>query len=143
MSSLQSAQSIDNNCFEASYLLGVIYDRARLKHHAIDNFTNAIELSPMHISALYHRGVIYYEQGKISQAIEDFDRAKSIQDCGLEERIERDETSFYAEGMALYYTERFDLAHTILNLGILAAKRYNNPNFRKELMQLLKKLPPV
>ncbi len=144
----QATQKINQCCFDAYYLLGITYARlARgeaaptvMQELAIENFTRAIEIAPIYVSVLYHRGVIYHQQGKTIEALADFERAKSIQDCGLERSIDRDETGFYAEGMAFYYTGQLELAHTMLNLAALTAKQLNNSSFQKEIIKLSKKL---
>jgi hypothetical protein len=61
----------------------------------------------------------------------DFEQARSIQDKGLERLVDRDETGFYAEGLALHYLGQPEAARKILTLGALSAKRFNNPSFHK------------
>lgn len=125
----QSVKAFDKYCFWSSYMLGIIDSLSGLKHAAIASFTQAIEIFPHYVSARYHRGIIYHELGDISNAMADFDRAQSIQSQGLERLIERDETGFYAEGLALYYLGKPEAARTVLKLGGLSAQRFNNPSF--------------
>jgi tetratricopeptide (TPR) repeat protein len=125
----QAVKTFDRSCFWANYMLGIIDSLSGLKHAAIVSFTQAIEICPYYVSARYHRGIIYHELGDISNAMADFDRAQSIQSQGLDRLIERDETGFYAEGLALYYLGNPESARTVLKLGGLSAKRFNNPSF--------------
>jgi tetratricopeptide (TPR) repeat protein len=130
----QSAKAIDNSCFWSHYLIGVVDSLSGLHHNAIKNFSKAIELSPNYVSARYHRGIVYHELGERTKAMADFERARSIQDRGLERLVDRDETGFYAEGLALYHLDQLEAARTVLILGALSAKRFNNPSFH-QLMQ--------
>jgi tetratricopeptide (TPR) repeat protein len=125
----QSVGIFDKSCFWSSYMLGIIDSLCGLKHAAIASFSQAIEIFPHYVSARYHRGIIYHELGDISNAMADFDRAQSIQSQGLERLIDRDETGFYAEGLALYYLGKPEAARTVLKLGSLSAQRFNNPSF--------------
>jgi tetratricopeptide (TPR) repeat protein len=134
----ESIKTIDRFCFWANYLLGVINTRTGLKHRAIANFTRAIEISPNYISARYHRGVIYYELGNTIEAGADFTEARSIQNQNLEKLIDRDETGFYAEGLALYYTGQIESAITMLKLALLVARRFSNYSFQEQILQLLR-----
>jgi tetratricopeptide (TPR) repeat protein len=130
----QSAKAIDNSCFWSHYLIGVVDSLSGLHHNAIKNFSKAIELSPNYVSARYHRGIVYHELGERTKAMADFEHARSIQDRGLERLVDRDETGFYAEGLALYHLDQLEAARTVLILGALSAKRFNNPSFH-QLMQ--------
>ncbi len=125
--------NIDKNCFDAHYLRGVIHEYNGFKELAIASFTMAIDLEPNSISALYYRGALYYELGKTPEAIADIDRARAIQECHHEKLVDRDETSFYAEGLALYYTGEFDSAISILRLGFLVATRFGNSSFKAQI----------
>jgi tetratricopeptide (TPR) repeat protein len=139
---IQDCESIVNSdkfCFWAHYLLGVMNTRSGFKHRAIANFTRAIEISPNYVSARYHRGVIYHELGNTTEAILDFNQARAIQDLSLEKLIDRDETGFYAEGLALYYTGQKESAITMLKLALLVAKRFNNPSFQEQILLLLQR----
>jgi tetratricopeptide (TPR) repeat protein len=140
IASCEEVLRLDKNCFWANYLLGIVRAYSGLKHQAIVSFTQAIELFPEYISASYHRGVIYYELGNIPNALADFDRARSIQERGGEKLIDRDETGFYAEGVALYYTNQLTSAHTMFNLAVLSAKRFKNEHFHEEVMTFLNNL---
>ncbi len=112
------------------------------------SFTRAIDICPNDISAHYHRGIIHHELGNAIATNADFTEAKSIQDRSLEEVVvgmsstlgNRDETGFYAEALALYYTGQKESATTILNLALLVAKRFNNASFEVKILQLLKKI---
>jgi tetratricopeptide (TPR) repeat protein len=125
----QAVKTFDKSCFWSSYMLGIIDSLSGLKHAAIASFSQAIEIFPHYVSARYHRGIIYHELGEIANAMADFDRAQSIQAEGLERLIDRDETGFYAEGLALYYLGKPEAARMVLKLGGLSAKRFNNPSF--------------
>ncbi len=127
----QSAIGLDDACFWANYVLGVVNVLLGLKNNALTNFSKAIELSPNYVSARYHRGLLYQDMGDMPKAMADFEQARSVQDRGLERMVDRDETGFYAEGLALYHLGQPEAARTILMLGALAAKRFNNPGFHK------------
>jgi tetratricopeptide (TPR) repeat protein len=111
-----------------------------LKNNAITNFSKAIEISPNYVSARYHRGIVYHELGNIPKAIEDFEQARAIQDRGLERLVNRDETGFYAEGLALHHLGQSEAARTILLLGALSAKRFNNPSFHQLILSNIEAL---
>jgi tetratricopeptide (TPR) repeat protein len=130
-------KSIDQVCFCANYLLGIINSLSGLKYKALANFTKSIEINPNYVSARYHRGLVYYDLGNRAQAIADFTQARSIQDRGVEKLIDRDETGFYAEGVALYYSGQIESATTMLKLALLAANRFNNPNFHEQVSLFL------
>jgi tetratricopeptide (TPR) repeat protein len=127
----QSAIGLDDTCFWANYVLGVVNVLLGLKNNALSNFSKAIALAPNYISARYHRGLLYQDMGDMPKAMADFEQARSVQDRGLERMVDRDETGFYAEGLALYHLGQPEAARTILMLGALAAKRFNNPSFHK------------
>jgi tetratricopeptide (TPR) repeat protein len=127
----QSAISLDDACFWANYVLGIVNVFLGLKNNALSNFSKAIVLAPNYVSTRYHRGLLYQDMGDIPKAMADFEQARSIQDRGLERMVDRDETGFYAEGLALYHLGQPEAARTILMLGALAAKRFNNPSFHK------------
>jgi tetratricopeptide (TPR) repeat protein len=130
----QSINIFNPACFCSNYMLGVINSLSGLKHDAITNFSKAIEILPNYVSARYHRGVIYHELGDLPQALADFEQARSIQDRGLERLIDRDETGFYAEGLALYHLGQPEAARTLLLLGALSAKRFNNHSFHQLIL---------
>jgi tetratricopeptide (TPR) repeat protein len=130
----ETVKTIDKVCFWANYLLGVINALSGLPERAIADFTVAIELSPNYVSARYHRGIIYYELGNTIEAIADFDRARTIQDLNLEKLIDRDETGFYAEGLALYYTGQLAAAIAMLEIAFSAAKRLGNLSFQSHIL---------
>ena len=119
---------------------GVINSLSGLKHNAIKNFSRAIEISPNYVSARYHRGIVYHELGDIPKAMADFNQARSIQDRGLERLLDRDETGFYAEGLALYHMGQPEAARTVLILGALSAKRFNNPSFHQLMLAKIEDL---
>ncbi|WP_146138202.1 tetratricopeptide repeat protein [Chamaesiphon polymorphus] len=127
----ESIETINKSCFTAHYLRGVIYERTGFKQLAIVSFAMAIALDPSSISALYYRGAIYYEMGRYPESSADIDRARALQQYNSEKLVDRDETSFYAEGLALYYTDGVDAAMTILRLGFLTATRFSNYSFRE------------
>jgi tetratricopeptide (TPR) repeat protein len=133
-------EKIDKNCFMAHYLRGVIHECTGFSELAIDSFTTAIALDPQSCSARYYRGTIYYELGRYSESSADIDRAIAIQECNSEKLLDRDETSFYAEGLALYYTDRLDSAMTMLRLGLLMTTRFNNSSFREYISLCLQRL---
>ena len=130
----QVVRSFDQVCFCANYMLGIINSLSGLKHNAIGNFSKSIEIFPYYVSARYHRGLLYYDLGERDKAMLDFEQARDIQDQGLERLVDRDETGFYAEGMALYYLGEPESARTVLTLGALAAKRFNNPDFYQQIL---------
>ncbi|WP_310418585.1 tetratricopeptide repeat protein [Chamaesiphon sp. OTE_8_metabat_110] len=136
----QSVKAIDKFCFWANYLIGVVDSLSGLHHSAIKNFSRAIELSPNYVSARYHRGIVYHELGERAKAMADFEHARSIQDRGLERLVDRDETGFYAEGLALYQMGQSEAARTVLILGALSAKRFNNPRFHQLLQSKIEEL---
>jgi tetratricopeptide (TPR) repeat protein len=127
----QAVNAFDKSCFWSNYMLGLVNGFSGLTHNAISNFSKAIEISPNYVSARYHRGIIYHELGDIAKATKDFEQARSIQDRGLERLVDRDETGFYAEGLALYHLGQSEAARTVLLLGALSAKRFNNPSFHQ------------
>jgi tetratricopeptide (TPR) repeat protein len=144
----ESILKLNENCFWANYLLGVINTLSGLKHQAIAKFTRAIEICPNDISARYHRGTINHELGNAIEANADFIRARSIQERSLEEIVvgvsstleNRDETGFYAEALALYYRGQTESAITILKLALLVAKRFSNYSFQAQILLLLRQL---
>ncbi len=136
----QSAIGLDNACFWANYVLGIVNCLLGLKNNALTNFSRAIELSPNYVSARYHRGLLYQDLGDMPKALSDFEQARSLQDRGLERLVDRDETGFYAEGLALYHLGQPEAARTILMLGALAAKRFNNPSFHKLIQSSIEAL---
>jgi tetratricopeptide (TPR) repeat protein len=136
----QTVKSIDRSSFWAYYLLGVVDSFAGLKHNALKNFSTAIEISPNYVSARYHRGIVYHEMGDLRKAMADFEQARSLQDRGLERLVDRDETGFYAEGLALYHMGQSEAARTVLILGALSAKRFNNPSFHQRIRSQIEEL---
>ena len=136
----QTVKGLNNSCFWASYMSGVINSLSGLKHNAIKNFSRAIEISPNYVSARYHRGIVYHELGDIPKAMTDFNQARSIQDRGLERLLDRDETGFYAEGLALHHMGQSEAARTVLILGALSAKRFNNPSFHQLMLAKIEDL---
>jgi tetratricopeptide (TPR) repeat protein len=130
----RSVKAIDKSSFWANYISGVVDSLSGLHHTALKNFSRAIELSPNYVSARYHRGIVHYDLGNTAAAMADFEQARSLQDRGLERLVDRDETGFYAEGLALYHLGQPEAARTVLILGALSAKRFNNPSFH-QLMQ--------
>ncbi len=136
----QTVKAVDQSCFWANYILGVVNSFSGLKNNAIKNFSKAIEISPYYVSARYHRGIIYHEMGDIPQAMADFEQARLIQDRRLERLIDRDETGFYAEGLALNHLGQLEAARTVLLLGALSAKRFNNPSFHDLILSSIEAL---
>jgi tetratricopeptide (TPR) repeat protein len=130
----RSVKALDKSSFWANYISGVVDSLSGLHHTALKNFSRAIELSPNYVSARYHRGIVHYELGNTVAAMADFEQARLLQDRGLERLVDRDETGFYAEGLALYHLGQPEAARTVLILGALSAKRFNNPSFH-QLMQ--------
>ncbi len=136
----RAVNAIDKFCFWANYLIGVVDSLSGLHHSAIKNFSRAIELAPNYVSARYHRGIVYHELGERTKAMADFEHARSIQDRGLERLVDRDETGFYAEGLALYHLGQSESARTVLILGALSAKRFNNPSFHQLIQSKIEAL---
>jgi tetratricopeptide (TPR) repeat protein len=136
----RTVKSFTKSCFWANYMSGVIASLSGMNHNAIENFSKAIEISPNYVSARYHRGIIYHQLGDIPKAMADFELARSIQDKGLERLVDRDETGFYAEGLALYHLGQTEAARTVLILGALSAKRFNNPSFHQLMLSQIETL---
>jgi tetratricopeptide (TPR) repeat protein len=130
----QAVQAFSASCFWSSYMLGLIDTMSGSKNQAIEYFSQAIDISSNYVSARYHRGIIYHELGDLDRAMADFERARSIQSQRLERLVDRDETGFYAEGLALQYLGQPEAALKVLRLGALAAKRFNNPSFHQLIL---------
>jgi tetratricopeptide (TPR) repeat protein len=125
----QLVQSFDSTCFWPNYIIGVIDSISGLKREAIDSLTKAIEISNNYVSARYHRGIVYHQLGDVTNAMADFEQARILQARGLERLVDRDETGFYAEGIALQHLGQPEAARKVLLFGALAAKRFNNNSF--------------
>jgi tetratricopeptide (TPR) repeat protein len=125
----ETIQRYDKSCFDAAYLLGVIYSCSGLKAQAIVDFTHAIELAPHRAAPRYQRGIIYYKLNHLNEAMNDFTQARLLQERSGELSIEQNETELYAEGVSLYYLGQLYSARTKLNLAMLAAKQFNHPRF--------------
>ncbi len=125
----QVVQSLDSSCFWPNYIIGVIESISGLKRESIDSLTKAIETSTNYVSARYHRGIVYHQLGDITSAMADFEQARILQSRGLERLVDRDETGFYAEGIALQHLGQPEAARKVLLFGALAAKRFNNNSF--------------
>ena len=136
----QAVKAFDKTCFWSNYILGIIDSLSGLQHNAIKSFSKAIELAPNYVSARYHRGIVYHELGDIPKAIADFEQARSIQNRGLERLVDRDETGFYAEGLALYHLGQREAARKVLTMGALSAKRFNNPSFHQLILAKIESL---
>lgn len=136
----KTVKSFSQSCFWSNYLLGVVNSLSGLKHNAIDDFSKAINISSNYVSARYHRGVLYYELGDIPKAMADFEQARMMQSRGSERLVDRDETGFYAEGLALKYLGQPEAARKVLLLGGLAAKRFNNPSFHQLILSRIETL---
>ena len=133
-------QSLDSSCFWPNYIIGVIESISGLKREAIDSLTKAIDISANYVSARYHRGVVYYQLGDIAKATTDFEQARMIQSRGLERLVDRDETGFYAEGIALQHLGQPEAARKVLLFGALAAKRFNNNSFHQLIQAQIESL---
>ncbi len=129
----ETVKAIDKVCFWSNYLLGVIHALSGEQERAIADFTIAIELSPNYVSARYHRGIIYYDRGNTSEAIADFDGARTIQDLSGAKLIDRDETGFYAESVALYYMGRLGAAIATIEIALSVAQRLGNSSFQAQI----------
>jgi tetratricopeptide (TPR) repeat protein len=127
----QVVQSLDSACFWPNYIIGVIESISGLKREAIDSLSKAIEISANYVSARYHRGIVYHQLGDVTNAMADFEQARIMQARGLERLVDRDETGFYAEGIALQHLGQPDAARKVLLFGALAAKRFNNNSFHQ------------
>lgn len=136
----QIAQSLDNTCFWPSYIIGVIESISGLKREAIDSLTKAIDISANYVSARYHRGIVYHQLGDDTSAMADFEQARVIQAQGLERLVDRDETGFYAEGIALQHLGKPEAARKVLLFGALAAKRFNNNSFHQLIQAQIESL---
>jgi tetratricopeptide (TPR) repeat protein len=130
----QTVNSLTPACFWAYYLLGVVDSLTNAHQSAIKNFTTAIGISANYVSASYHRGLVYRELGDLPNATADFEQARAMQSRGSERLVDRDETGFYAEGLALQYLGQPEAARKILLFGGLAAKRFNNPSFHQLIL---------
>ena len=140
-STLTVADPIENNLsFCSNYLLGIINALSELEYYSIEYFTKSIEISPDHFSARYHRGILYYQLGDIARSTIDFEVARKIQNRTLEKSLDRDETGFYAEGLALYYLGQLEAARRMLNLAAFCAKQLNNHLFHQKIILLIDKL---
>jgi tetratricopeptide (TPR) repeat protein len=138
----QIVQTLTPACFWAYYLLGVVASLANAHQDAITNFSTAIEISGNYVSARYHRGLIYHQLGDLPKATVDFEQARAIQSKGSERLVDRDETGFYAEGLALQYLGQPEAARKVLLFGGLAAKRFNNPSFHQLILAKIEALTP-
>jgi tetratricopeptide (TPR) repeat protein len=127
----QVVRSLDSTCFWPNYILGVIESISGFKREAIDSLTKAIDISANYVSARYHRGIVYHQLGDVTNAMADFEQARLMQARGLERLVDRDETGFYAEGIALLHLRQPDAARKVLLFGALAAKRFNNNSFHQ------------
>jgi tetratricopeptide (TPR) repeat protein len=136
----RTVQSFNQPSFWANYVSGIVDSLSGRWHNALKNFSKAIEISPNYVSAYYHRGVVYHELGDQPKATADFEQARSLQDRGLERLVDRDETGFYAEGLSLYHLGQPEAARTVMILGALAAKRFNNPSFHKLMLAKIEDL---
>lgn len=136
----QVVQSLDNSCFWPNYIIGVIESISGLKREAIDSLTRAIDISANYVSARYHRGIVYHQLGDISSAMADFEQARIIQARGLERLVDRDETGYYAEGIALQHLGQPEAARKVLLFGALAAKRFNNNSFHQLIQAQIESL---
>ena len=144
----QTVRSFSKDCFWANYLRAIINAHTGLIHDAISDFSRSIEIFPYYVFARYHRGLMYYELGDLTRAMTDFNQAQKIQDRGLEQLVDspgsklhqKDETGFYAEGLALYHLGHPEAARTVLNLGALVATRVNNTIFYNQILLSLETL---
>lgn len=136
----QAVKAFDQTCFWSNYILGVVDSLSGLQHNAIKSFSKAIEITPNYVSSRYHRGILYHQLGDIPKAMADFEQARSIQDRGVERLVDRDETGFYAEGLALYHLGQRESARKVLTLGALSAKRFNNPSFHQLILAKIESL---
>ena len=136
----QVIQTLDSTCFWSNYIIGVIESISGFKREAIDSLTKAIDTSVNYVSARYHRGIVYYQLGDITNAMADFEQAKVLQARGLERLVDRDETGFYAEGIALQHLGQPDAARKVLLFGALAAKRFNNNSFHQLIQAQIESL---
>lgn len=136
----QAVKAVDKTCFWSNYILGIVDSLSGLQHNAIKSFSKAIEISPNYVSARYHRGIVYHELGDIPKAMADFEQARAIQNRGLERLVDRDETGFYAEGLALYHLGQLEAARKVLTMGALSAKRFHNPSFHQLILAKIESL---
>ena len=70
----------------------------------------------------------------------DFEQARIMQARGLERLVDRDETGFYAEGIALQHLGQPEAARKVLLFGALAAKRFNNNSFHQLIQAQIQSL---
>ena len=79
---LNKAIELEEN-FRAYYNCGFIYKRQRKYNLAIQNYTRAIELNPLDISAYNDRGFCYSQIEKYDDAINDLTRAMELNPLDL------------------------------------------------------------
>jgi tetratricopeptide (TPR) repeat protein len=134
MTDCEKVLSIDRNSVPANYLLGVVQSLSGLKQEAIFSFTKVMDSHPSFICALYHRGLLEYDLKHEGKAMKDFELAQEIQGKGLESASERDETGFYAEGLALYYMGQTQTAISILQQAALLSQKLKSLVFHQQII---------
>jgi tetratricopeptide (TPR) repeat protein len=140
MADCEKVLSIDRNSVPANYLLGVVQSLSGFKQEAIFNFTKVMDRQPSFICALYHRGLLHHDLKQESKAMSDFQLAQAIQAQGLDNFSQRDETGFYAEGLALYHMGQPDTARAILHQAALLAQKLKSIVFHQQIVFTLEAL---
>jgi tetratricopeptide (TPR) repeat protein len=134
MADCKQILAIDHNSISANYLLGVVQSLSGLKQEAISSFTRVINSQTSFICALYHRGLLHHDLKDEISAMSDFNLAQAIQTQGLDCISGRDETGFYAEGLALYHMGHPDTARVILHQAALLAHKLKSIIFYRQII---------
>jgi tetratricopeptide (TPR) repeat protein len=134
MNDCEKVLSIDRNSVPANYLLGVVQSLSGLKQEAIFSFTKVMDFHPSFICALYHRGLLHYDLKQQGKAMSDFELAQEVQGKGLDCSSQRDETGFYAEGLALYYMGQTQTAIAILQQAALLSQKLKSLVFHQQVI---------
>ena len=82
----------DGDAFPGAYLqMGLAYEALGQDDAAERRYLRAIELDPQSAAAMYYLGELYRRQGKLDDAISNFEQALAIDPslCGSQPAIER------------------------------------------------------
>jgi tetratricopeptide (TPR) repeat protein len=134
MADCEKVLSINRNSVPANYLLGVVQSLSGFKQEAIFNFTKVIDAESSFICALYHRGLLHHDLKQEDKAMSDFKLAQEIQAQGLNCTSQRDETGFYAEGLAFYHMGQTETAIAILQQAALLAQKLKSIVFHQQII---------
>ena len=75
---ITSASNGGNNSAKSYYDRGLIYSIYQKYPEAIDSYNNALEINPEFALGYYHRGIAKEKLGKITTAIEDYQKAQFL-----------------------------------------------------------------